>query len=87
MLLSLQVVQMFSKEESKILRLEFWDRFHKITAKRRLKSKRPAKWIMNDTGIRQLKLKFQFDEKTATVGIEIETRNLGKENRTVRETA
>jgi hypothetical protein len=66
---------MFSREESKKLRLEFWDRFYQISAGKRQKSGRPAKWIMNDTGIRQLKLKFHFDEETASVGIDIETRN------------
>jgi hypothetical protein len=66
---------MFSKDESKRLRLEFWDRFNKFSAGKRLKSRRPAKWIINDTGIRQMKLKFHFDEELASVGIDIETRN------------
>lgn len=69
---------MFTKEESKRLRLEFWDQFRKMSEKKRMKKRRPARWIMNDTGIRQIKLKFHFDEKTATVGIDIETRNLNK---------
>jgi len=30
---------------------------------------------MNNTGIRQLKLKFEFDEHSAITGIDIETRN------------
>jgi hypothetical protein len=78
MLLSLQVVQMFTKEENKQLRLEFWNRFYKMSGKKRIRSRKPAKWIMNDTGIRQLKLKFHYDEQIATAGIDIETRNMEK---------
>ena len=69
---------MFSKEESKQLRLEFWDRFERISSRKRIKNHQDPKWIMNDTGIRQLKLKFHFDEKLATVGIDVETRNMDK---------
>ena len=69
---------MFTKEERKQLRLGFWTRFHQLSEKKRIRSRRSAKWIMNDTGIRQLKLKFHFDEQVATAGIDIETRNLNK---------
>ncbi len=37
-----------------------------------------GKWIMEQTGIRALNLKFHFDEKHAWAGIEIDTRNLDK---------
>jgi hypothetical protein len=33
---------------------------------------------MNNTGIRQLKLKFDFDENRAAVGFDVETRNMDK---------
>jgi hypothetical protein len=69
---------MFSKEESKQLRHEFWDRFQKISARKRLKIHKDPNWIMNNTGMRQLKLKFYFDEQMATVGIDVETRNIDK---------
>jgi hypothetical protein len=69
---------MFSKEESKKIRLEFWDRFEQYSALRRRQRGKPAKWTMNKTGIKQMKLKFHFDETFASVGIDIETRNTDK---------
>jgi hypothetical protein len=69
---------MYTKEEKKSLRQKFWEQFKIYSKKRKLKRRKPAKWIMNDTGIRQLKLKFHFDEKQAFAGFEIETRNLDK---------
>jgi hypothetical protein len=69
---------MMTKEEIKQCRLEFWSEFDKYTIGKKKRSRKPAKWIMNNTGIKQLKLKFDFDEKRATVGIDVETRNLDK---------
>lgn len=69
---------MYSKEEAKKLRLEFWSRFEHYSAVRRRQKGKPEKWMMNKTGIRQLKLKFHIDEKIASVGIDIETRNMDK---------
>ncbi len=69
---------MFTKEEKKNVRQEFWEQFKVYSNKRKLRSESSGKWIMNDTTIRQLKLKFHFDEKVAFAGIEIETRNLDK---------
>lgn len=69
---------MYSQEEAKNIRLEFWDRFERYSFVRRRQKGKPGKWVMNKTGIRQLKLKFHFDQKTASVGIDIETRNMDK---------
>lgn len=69
---------MFSNEEKKQLRVSFWERFKQYSAVRRLQKKRPAKFMMNNTGISQLKLKFEFTETMAIVGIEVETRNVDK---------
>lgn len=69
---------MYTREEAKQIRLEFWDRFEKYSALRRRQKGKPSKFIMNKTGIRQLKLKFDFDTNRAIVGIDIETRNLDK---------
>ncbi len=66
---------MYTAEEKKGMRQEFWDRFRSYSAVRRRQKGKPAKWIMNNTGINQLKLKFEFDERSASVGIDIETRN------------
>jgi hypothetical protein len=69
---------MYSKEDAKSLRLEFWSRFENYSSLRRRQKGKPARWTMNKTGIRQLKLKFDLDTEKATVGIDIETRNLDK---------
>lgn len=69
---------MYSKEEKKNLRSGFWTQFKTFSNKRNLKAGKPGKWIMEATGIKQLKLKFHFDTEIAWTGIEIDTRNLDK---------
>lgn len=69
---------MYTQSEKKIIRQKFWDQFKVYSNKRRLGLGNPGKWIMNDTDIKQLKLKFHFDEQLAFAGFEIETRNLDK---------
>lgn len=60
---------MFSREESKKLRQDFWISFGKSF---------PHKWIRYDTKIKGLSLKFYFDLNTAIVSIDIETSDLEK---------
>lgn len=69
---------MYTIEEAKNTRLEFWERFENYAAVRRRQKGKPAKFIMNRTGIKQLKLKFDFNEQYALVGIDIETKNMDK---------
>ncbi|NNK74040.1 MAG: DUF4268 domain-containing protein, partial [Flavobacteriaceae bacterium] len=54
---------MFSKEESKQLREEFWTSFGKSY---------PRKWILYNTKIKNLSLKFHFDRKIAMVCLDLE---------------
>ena len=54
---------MFSKEESKRIRQEFWTAFGKSF---------PRKWILYNTKIKDLSFKFHFDRKSARVSIDIE---------------
>ncbi|MEW4922750.1 DUF4268 domain-containing protein [Algibacter sp. 2305UL17-15] len=54
---------MFSKEESRILRQEFWTSFGKSF---------PRKWILYDTKLKGLSLKFHFDTKKASVALDLE---------------
>ena len=54
---------MFSKEESRILRQEFWTSFGKSF---------PRKWILYDTKLKGLSLKFHFDTKRALVALDLE---------------
>ena len=54
---------MFSKEESRILRQEFWTSFGKSF---------PRKWILYDTKLKGLNFKFHFDTKSAFVVLDLE---------------
>ena len=54
---------MFSKEESRRLREEFWISFGKSY---------PRKWILYKTKIKGLSFKFTFDSKKALVSIDVE---------------
>ena len=61
---------MFSREESRKLREEFWISFGKSF---------PRKWILYNTKINDFSFKFDFDTKKAAVSLDIEDSNL--ENR------
>ena len=58
---------MFSKEESKKLRQDFWTSFGKSF---------PREWILYNTKIKGFYFKFHFDLKSAEVSIEIDHTNL-----------
>jgi len=60
---------MFSKEEAKKLRQEFWISFGKSF---------PRKWILYNTGIKDFSFKFHFDLSTAMVSIDIDNQDLEK---------
>jgi hypothetical protein len=69
---------MFNQEEKKQIRKKFWEQFKSYSDKRKKKLGNLFKWTMNNTSIKQLKLKFHFDSQIAFAGFEIETRNLDK---------
>ena len=54
---------MFSKEESRLLRQEFWTSFGKSF---------PRKWMLYDTKLKGLSFKFHFDTKSALVALDLE---------------
>ncbi|HPE87149.1 MAG TPA: DUF4268 domain-containing protein [Bacteroidales bacterium] len=58
---------MFSKEEEKKMRLEFWQRFDAYCKT----MGRKKKWILQDTGIKPVNLKFDIDRRQALVGVDI----------------
>lgn len=58
---------MFSKSASKKLRQDFWIAFGKSY---------PRKWILYDTKIKGLALKFHFDLKNAMVSMDVEHHDL-----------
>ena len=55
---------MFSKEESRQLRQDFWTSFGKSF---------PRKWILYDTKIKGFSFKFHFDTKSALVALDVES--------------
>jgi hypothetical protein len=54
---------MFSKEESRLLREEFWTSFGKSF---------PRKWILYNTKLKGFSFKFHFDTKSALVALDLE---------------
>ncbi|WP_178988961.1 DUF4268 domain-containing protein [Winogradskyella schleiferi] len=54
---------MFSKEESRQLRQEFWTSFGKSF---------PRKWLLYDTKIKGVAFKFHFDTKQALIALDLE---------------
>ncbi len=58
---------MFSKEESKQLRKDFWIFFGK---------RYPRKWLLYNTGIKDVALSFSFDTKKAMVSIDSSSNDL-----------
>ncbi len=55
---------MFSKEEAKRIRQEFWTNFGQ---------EYPRKWLLYNTKIKELSLKFTFTTKIAQVSLDIDT--------------
>jgi len=53
---------MFSKAESKKLRQQFWTSFGIVFRR---------KWVLYNTGIKEIKLKFTFNRKFAQVSIDV----------------
>ncbi|MDL2238630.1 DUF4268 domain-containing protein [Bacteroidales bacterium OttesenSCG-928-K03] len=64
---------MYSKEQVKEFNREFWDEFKKYSKKRK-----KNKWIMQDTGINRVTLKFDIDNEKARVGFDIQYHDLEK---------
>jgi hypothetical protein len=54
---------MFSKEESRLLRQEFWTSFGKSF---------PRKWLLYNTKIKGISFKFHFDTKKAFITLDLE---------------
>jgi len=69
---------MYSKEEAKQLREEFWSQFLSISSRRRTAKRMPGDWLLAQTGVKALKLRFHVDREVAQVGIDLETRNMDK---------
>lgn len=66
---------MYSKEEGKKVRLEFWQKLESRT--RRLPGQKGRKkiWILSHTGVKGVDLRFDIDRVRAQVALEINLRN------------
>lgn len=69
---------MYSKEEAKQLREEFWSQFKTLSIRRRKAKRLPGDWLLTNTGIKALNLRFHVDKEVAQVGIDLETRNMDR---------
>jgi hypothetical protein len=69
---------MFSKEEAKKLRQDFWITFGKRTALLPSYNDKKKKWLLFNTGVKDLSFKFESERKFARVCIDFEQKNLLK---------
>ena len=69
---------MFSKEEVKQLRSDFWDAFEAYCKKDPAFRGKKQLWLLNNSGIKNINLMFEVDRKKASVNIEIAHKNEGR---------
>ena len=62
---------MYSKEEVKQMRMDFWEGFRKYSAPKRRKAGKNREWILQKTGIKPICLKFDLQKEKALVGVEV----------------
>jgi len=62
---------MYSKEEAKQMRMDFWEGFKKYSTPKRRKSGKNREWILQKTGIKTICLKFDLQKEKALVGVEV----------------
>lgn len=67
---------MYSKEEKKQLKQDFWDGFQKYSGPKRKQLGLPKKWMLQQTGIKALDLKFDIDHEKASVGIDVVSKSI-----------
>ncbi len=62
---------MYSKDDSKATRLEFWKKLESRTRRLPSQKGREKKWILDNTGIKGLDLRFDVNREYAMVALEI----------------
>jgi len=68
---------MYSKEESKKLRIEFWNTFGSLSKKKRKKQA----WVLYNTKVKNLSLKFVAEQKYSSVVMDIEYKSNKKRHK------
>ncbi len=66
---------MYSKEEVRALKLEFWETFGSLSTKKRNGLGLPKQWTLHKTGIKPMSLKFEATKRFALVSLEISTKD------------
>ena len=66
---------MYSKDEIKKLRLNFWQRFKIYCETQPELNLKKKKWILNETQIRGVTLRFDVDRQNAKVMLELQNKN------------
>ena len=69
---------MYSKEEEKNIRMAFWEGFRKYSTPKRRKQGKPRKWMMQNTGIKAIDLKFYIGSKQASVSLDVVAKSLDR---------
>ena len=66
---------MYSKDEIKELRLSFWQNFKSYCETQPALNYKKKRWILNETQIRGVALRFDIDRQNARVILEIQSKN------------
>jgi len=61
---------MYSREQAKLLKQEFWTTFGQWSVRKR-KSQDKGKWLLNHTGVKGYRFKFEAEKKSLAVCLEI----------------
>lgn len=69
---------MYSKEEAKQLKQDFWEGFSRYTNFYSIQIGVPIKWMLYKTGIKGLEFKFYIEKKLVQVIIEVNLKNENK---------
>ena len=74
-----QNLEMYSKEEAKVIRKKFWNSFEKFSKKGRKRLGKSSTWMLQKTGIKGFNLKFDTNNKAVQVGFEIASKGLQRQ--------
>jgi len=69
---------MYSKDENRKLRKEFWSAFSEYTKFYSMKIGEPIQWVFYRTGVKGVELKFDLENKVVRVILEVNVKNIDK---------
>jgi len=67
---------MYSKEEKKNIKTAFWEGFKTYSTPKRRKLGKNKNWVMQNTGVKAIDLKFDINKKTASVSLDVVSKSL-----------